>query len=451
MCPMRSWLPLTALLAALPAGAQVSYWKDIRPILDRQCTGCHQPASRQSDLLLTTWDGLRQGGRKGPSFVAGKPEDSPVIAYLTGASKPQMPFGGRPLPDEQIELLRRWIREGARNDAPTEEAAAPTAPGKPTVYHAPPLITALAFSPDGRTMAVSGYHEVLLTDLEGRLQARLPGLAMRIHSLAFSPDGATLVAVGGDPGRFGEVQVWDVAARKQRLSQVVTNDTLFGGSMSPDGTRLAFGATDKSIRIFDLVAGQELRRMDHHEDWVFATVFGVDGKRLISVGRDRAAKLTEVSTGRFIENVNLLREPLAAVARHPRRDWVLVGGFERIPYLYRMDRPRSMRIADDSTLIQKYEKQDAPILAVAISPDGARVAVAAELGDVKVYNAETALRLAACSGHSGGIYALQFHPAGEWLATGGFDGTIRLYDAGGKLTRSFVPAPIEKAATVKTE
>jgi len=440
-----------AAIWALTMGAQppdgrtpVSYAKDIQPILARQCTGCHMPQSRQGGLLLTSYDGFRQGGVKGPGFVPGKPAESVVIAYLTGERKPQMPFGGKPLSEEQINLFRRWIEQGARNDSGGE--AAPAAGRKPVVYKSAPLITAFAFSPDGRMLAVSGYSEILLTAPDGKLLARLPGLSMRIHGIAFTPDGDTLVAAGGDPGRMGEVQIWDVPGRKLKHSIVGSSDTYFGGSLSPDGKLFAVGGgSDKSIRIIDVEAGKEIRRMDHHEDWVFQTAFGIDGKRLVTVGRDRAAKLSDVASGRFIENVNLLRDALTAVVRHPRRDWVAIGGADRVPYLYRMDRPRAMRIADDSTLIQKFEKQDGPILALALSPDGSRLAVACEAGDVRVYSTEDARLLARLTGHQGGVYAVQFTPDGAQVVTGGFDGQLRFYDAAGKMARSFVAAPLEVA------
>jgi hypothetical protein len=436
-------------VAGVWANAQtVSFEKDIRPVLAKQCVGCHQPASRQSGLMVTSYADFLKGGSKGPGFVPGKPDESSVIAYLTGKASPRMPFGGKPLPDEQIGLFRRWIADGAKDDSSPESPGTAPAPPKETVYHAPPLVTALAWSPDGKILAVSGYHEIVLHGESGIL-ARLPGLASRIHSIVFTPDGGTIVAAGGDPARFGEVQIWDVAARRQRFSVMATTDTLFGGSISSDGKMAAFGGTDKSIRLFDVATGREVRKIDHHEDWVFGTVFGVDNKRLVSVGRDRAAKLTNVATGQFIENVNLLKEPLSDIARHPKRDWVLIGGFERIPYLYRMDRPRAMRIADDSTLIRKFDKQDGPILALAISPDGQKIAVASETGAVRVYDIETGALTAQCSEHQGGVYALQFHPDSTRLAASGFDGTVRIYDMSGKLLRAFLPVPLVTAAVVK--
>ena len=436
----KVWLVLLAL--PLMAEDPVSFQKQIRPILARQCAACHQPASKQSELMVTTYDGFLKGGRKGAAFVAGKPDESVVVAYLTGKTSPQMPFGGKPLEVEQIDLFKRWILEGAKNDSPVESLELTKL--KPAVYYAPPLITALAYSPDGKILAISGYREILLHDAAGGLQARLQGLSQRIHTLAFSPDGKTLVGVGGDPGRFGEVQIWDMASRKQRQSVMLTNDTLSGAAFSPDGTKIVFCAVDKSIRMLDVATGTEIRRMDHHEDWVYAAVFGVDGNRIVSVGRDRAAKLIDANTGQFIENVNLLKEPLTAIARHPKKDWVLIGGQERVPYLYRMDRPRAMRIADDSTLIRKFEKQDGPILAVAISADGLYGAVGSETGDVRIYNLDTGERVGACSGHSGGIYSIVFQPGGKGLVTAGFDGTVRMFDLDGKMAKSFVPVPIEK-------
>ena len=434
-----AWIfAIPSLLAEDP----VSFHKQIRPILVRSCIGCHQPASMQAGLLLTTHGGFLKGGSKGAAVVPGDAAKSIVLGYLDGTKQPRMPFGGKPLSEDQIQLMKRWIADGAKDDSPS--GVSDLAVRKQTVYHQPPLVTALAFSPDGALLAVSGHHETLLLNTEGALQARLPGLSMRINSLAFSPDGTILAAVGGDPARMGELQIWNVKERKQLHSVVASNDTFFGVSFSPDGKKIAFSGADKSIRIYDSETGKEIRRADHHEDWVFATVFGIDGKRIVSVGRDRAAKLTDVETGRFIENVNLLKEPLTAIARHPRRDWVAIGGAERVPYLYRMDRPRAMRIADDSTLIRKFEKMDGPILALAISNDGQWLAVGAEVGDVRIYNSETGEAVANCKGHEGGIFALQFHPDGKRLFTAGFDGLVRSYDTTGKLLNSFAPVPITK-------
>ena len=426
------------------AETPVSYTKDIEPVLKKNCLGCHMPSNKQSGLLLTSYPEFQKGGNKGPGFAN-------VAGYLTGERQPRMPFGGKPIADETINVFKRWIAEGAKDDTALAGAQARVVAKPPELYGAPPPIMATAFSPDGKLFAVGGYREILVHEFGGKLLARLPGESMRIHSLAFSPDGKLLAAVGGDPAVSGELQIWDVASRKQTASVVASNDTFFGVSFSPDGSKIAFAGADKSIRLYDAATGKEIRKMDHHEEWVFATVFGIDGKRLVSVGRDRAAKLTEVETGRFIENINLLKEPLTAVTRHPKKDWIAIGGQERVPYLYKMDRPRAMRIADDSTLIRKFEKQDGPIMSLAISPDGQHLAVSAEVGPVRIYNLETGELEAKCTGHEGAVYALVFHPAGKELLTAGYDGIVRSYDFGGKMLKAFAPVPLEKPIVARNE
>jgi WD40 repeat protein len=117
-----------------------------------------------------------------------------------------------------------------------------------------------------------------------------------------------------------------------------------------------------------------------------------------------------------------------------------------------MDRPKVMKIADDTTLIRKLERQNGAITALAWSPDGSRIAVAGAAAEVNVYDAETGARVAACKGHTAGIYAVAFSPDSTMLATGGFDGTVRLYGvATGEMKKAFVPVPIEKTTPISTD
>jgi WD40 repeat protein len=425
-------------VAALPA-ADPSYFRDVRPVLERQCQGCHQPNLKSSGLDLTTYEGLSAGGKHGPG-------PGVIVKYLTGEAKPQMPLGQPPLAAAEIELVRGWIAAGAKDDTPPESRESASA-GKPILYTQPPVITALAFSPDGKTLAVSGNREVLVHTLDGSAPPkRLAGLAERILALSFSHDGSTLVAGGGTPARFGEIQIWDVSAGALRRSVRLTGDTVFGVSLSPDGTRIAAGCADNTVRIVDAATGQELHKMGAHENWVLGTVFGGDGKRIVSVGRDRAAKLTDAGSGAFLENVNLLRGELLAVARHPAKEIVVIGGDERVPYIYMMDRPKVMKIADDTTLVRKLERQNGAIAALAWSGDGRWIAVGGAAPEVNVYDAETGGRVAACKGHAAGIYTLAFTPDSKVLAAAGFDGTVRLYDAAtGAQIKAFVPVPLEKS------
>jgi hypothetical protein len=431
---------LTASSAILSA-ADPSYYRDIQPVLQRNCIGCHQPAMKSSGLDLTTFGGFRAGGKRGAAFRAGVPEQSLVVQYITGESKPPMPLGAPPLSKEDVALVRDWIRSGARDDSPVE-----TAPAGLTVYHQAPVISALRFSPDGKFLAVGANREVVLHETNGGIAKRLPGKAERILSLAFSIDGALLIAAGGTPARFGEIQVWDPRSGTELKSILTGSDTVFGASLSPDAKKVAVGCTDNTLHVFDTATGRELYKIATHENWPLATVFGVDSKRFVSVGRDRAAKLVDAEKGQFLENVNQLRGELSAVARHPKKDEIVIGGEDRVPYLYMLDRPRNIKVGEEATLIRKLEAQDAAIFALDWSPDGHVIAVGGGSPQVNLYDSESGARLTACTGHTAGIYALAFSPDGARLATGGFDGQIRVYTtADCKLQRSFVPVPLEGA------
>jgi tricorn protease-like protein/mono/diheme cytochrome c family protein len=416
--------------------AEVSYFHDIRQIIQRQCQGCHQPSVKSSNLDLTSYAGFQYGGKRGPAAKT-------IVSFLTGESKPQMPLGQPPLPPEQIGLFRAWIAAGAKDDTPAEAREDP-AIGKPTVYTQPPVLNALAFSPDGKTLAVSGNREILLHQLDGASPPkRLLGRSERILSLAFSKDGSILVAAGGTPAHFGEIQIWDLKTEKLRQSVTLTGDTVFGASLSPDASKIAVGCADNTVRIIDASTGTELFKIGNHENWVLDTVFGVDGKRIVSVGRDRAAKLTDATSGAFLENINLLRGELATVARHPAKDIVVIGGEDRTPYIYLMDRAKNMKIADDTTLVRKLDRQSGAIFALAWSPDGARVAVAGASPEVTIYDADSGKLVATCKGHDAGIYTIAFSPDGQTLATAGFDGQVRLYRTNtGELAKGFTPVPI---------
>src|SRR5213592_213292 len=438
-----NWFAASLMAISLLRAGDPSYLRDVRPILDKNCTSCHQPASTQSDLDLTTYARFRTGGKRGPTFVAGSPEQSLVIQFITAAVKPSMPFGQPPLDANDVSTIRDWIASGAKDDSPSEDASS-----EPSVYHQPPVITALRFSPDGKTLAVNGNREVLLHHADGSgLVKRLPGKADRILSIAFSADGNLMIAGGGTPARFGEIQFWEPREGRLLRTAEATSDTVFGASLSPDASKVAVGCADNTVRAFETATGKELYKISTHENWVLGTAFGIDSKRLVSVGRDRAAKLIDASAGQFLENVNQLHGELAAVARHPTADEIVIGGEDRIPYIYRMDRPQNMKVGEDATLVRQLAAQDGAIVALDWSPDGTRVAVGGAAPSVNIYDADSGLLLASCTGHVAGIYAVAFSPDSLHLATGGFDGQVRLYGAKDcTLEKSFVPVPLEGGA-----
>src|SRR5262249_28346936 len=255
----------------------VSYYQHIRPILALNCQGCHQPAKQGGDYVMTSHaDLLKAGAREGPGVVPGQPDKSSIVSQVVSkdGKPPAMPKGRDPLTPREVSLIRKWIAQGAKDDTPASARLALVDMDHPPAYVLPPVIASIAYSPDGSLLAVAGYHEVLLHKADGSgLVARLVGLSERVQSVAFSPDGKRLAITGGSPGRFGEIQVWDMQSKKLKLAVTVTADTLYGASWSPDGTKIAFGGADNNLRAIDAETGKQVLFQGAHSDWVLNTAF----------------------------------------------------------------------------------------------------------------------------------------------------------------------------------
>lgn len=463
------------LLASLPLGGrvaaqeakkaakepeQVSYYRDILPILQQHCQGCHQPAKAEGGFLLTSYADLFKKGDHGqPGVVPGHPEQSYLVQQITPqeGKRPAMPRGKDPLTDHQVRLIVRWIAQGAKDDTPASAQGTVVDADHPPVYDLPPVLTALAYSPDSQLLAVSGYHEILLHRADGSgLVARLVGVSERIQSLAFSPNGKYLAMSGGTPGLFGEIQIWEVARKRLKFSLPVTFDTVYGVSWSPDGSKLAFGCPDNSVRAIDVASGKEILYQGGHNDWVLGTAFSTDASHLVSVSRDMSMKLTEVATSRLIDNITsitpgALKGGLMSVARHPRRDEVVVGGSDGIPKTYQIYRKKERKIGDDYNLIRAFPAMPGRVFAVCYNADGSRIMAGSSddgKGEVRIYETDTGKLVSSLQGLHGGIYAVAYRPDGQQVASAGSDGVVWLHDPNtGRLLREFVPCPLRAQAT----
>ena len=464
---LRSGALIPLVLLVQPALAQekkddklpdaISYYKDVRPIIQQHCQGCHQPAKAQGGYVMTSFDDLlKKTDNNVPGVVPGKPKESEIVKQITSldGKKPEMPRGKEPLTERDVTIIRKWIEQGAKDDTPASAKLLAVDADHPPVYEQSPVINAVAFSKDGNFLAVAGYHEVLLHSGDGtQLIARLIGVSERIQSLAFSPDGKWLAVTGGNPGRFGEIQIWNVEKRKLKLSVPITFDTVYGASWSPDSKKIAFGCADNSARAIDAETGKQVLFQGAHSDWVLDTVFSVKGTHLVSVGRDRAMKLTEVATERMEDNITsitpgALKGGLQAVDRHPTKDELLIGGADGTPKLYQMFRTKDRKIGDDFNNIRNFATLPGRIFAVKFSLDGSRVVAGSSnnrAGAVQVSETATGKTVATFKGINGPIYALAYHPSGNVVASAGFEGIVHLNDpATGNLIRDFVPVPLKK-------
>ncbi|HSH93436.1 MAG TPA: c-type cytochrome domain-containing protein, partial [Roseimicrobium sp.] len=176
--------------SATAADAPVSFKSQIAPILSDKCLTCHSAEKAKGKYRLHTFDALLKTGSSGdPAVTPGKPDASELYRLLLEKDpENRMPQNADPLTKGEIQLIERWIKQGARFDG--DDKAMPLAsliprsalPSAPKVYPFAVPVSGLAFVKGGTELAASGYHEITLwSSTNGALVRRIGGLEQQVR------------------------------------------------------------------------------------------------------------------------------------------------------------------------------------------------------------------------------------------------------------------------------
>jgi hypothetical protein len=465
------WL---APLAAAPA--PVSFLRQVAPVLQRRCLGCHGERLNMGGWRAHTFAGLQRPGASGaPAVTAGRPEASSLYRLLVHADAARrMPKGDAPLPGAEIALIRRWIAEGARFDGadparPYRDAGPRVHPAAPVAYRAPVPALALALAPGGREVWVGGYHEVTVWEATtGRLLRRLGGRPQRVQALAFSPDGATLLTAGGTPGEYGEVALAPVAGGAPRVLETLP-DLILAAAFSQDGRLVATGAADGGVRVYEAASGKRLWASRVHADWATAVSFSADGRFLASAGKDMTVKVYEVKDGSLFttygghnRQIGQYRgqHPVYAVrfAPEPGGPAHSAGG-GRWVQIWDPVKARSEG-GDAADMEERFARQGhARYLehgfrqeVFAMCHRGGRLFLGAGDGTVKQFDPATLKEARVFTGGTDWVFAVDYDPQSDRVAAGGYSGEVRVWNAGtGELLTRFRNQPGADTARIREE
>jgi len=248
--------------------------------------------------------------------------------------------------------------------------------------------------------------------------------------VAYDRTGRFLASSGDEELRPGSarVKVWDLEAGREAfpIEAFEGDQVLFSVGFSRDGRWLAGGGRDRKIKVWNGATGRKVGVIGKHEDEITKLTFSPDGRYLASIGNDDMVKLWDAT------RLDKEQEPL-------RR---FEGQCEDFADLIAFS-PDGSRLAvitgDDTATIHPIGGADGAVrlvsrghrpLALAFSPDGRWVASGGKDCAVKVWDAQTGKLLQTFKSHIDQVTRLVFfqRPEELWLASGSRDGTVKLWD-----------------------
>ncbi len=283
-------------------------------------------------------------------------------------------------------------------------------------------VSALAFSPDGRSLAGSGPDASLaLYAIDtGRPILRFEGSPGAVLGLAWSPDGRTLVAAMS----AHTMRIWDTrdghlihkkfGAHRGPVASV---------AFSPDGRTLASASFDHTVKLWNPEDPVQPRAvLGGHTEEVRAVAFSPDGRRVVSAGLDRTLRVWDASSGAEVAVIWGHSSSVTSLAYFPDGVRVVTGSSDQTVRLWNTISRQELRT---------FKGTDA-VSAVAVSPDGRDIASAADV-TVRVWDAASpprprTLQSPSVLTYGGRLECLAFSPDGRRLVSGHEDHALRVWE-----------------------
>ncbi len=277
-------------------------------------------------------------------------------------------------------------------------------------------VLAIAYSPDGQTLAASDSNgEIRLWNVrDGQCLLTCSGHNNWVRAIKFSPDGKQLASSSDDR----TIKIWDLA---EGICLQTIGDGIhsLGLSFSPDGRYLASGSADNIIYYWELATGTCVREFVGHQDWSVDVKFHPEGHQLVSAGADRTVRVWDVATGNCDRIFNGHENWVTTVDYSPDGKTILSGSLDGT--LRRWD------TAGDAACQSVLTRHGDEIWSAAFSPDGAYFASAGVGGLLRIWRTSDGSCAHYLEGHNKRLWSVAFHPDGHCLASGGEDQTIRFW------------------------
>jgi WD40 repeat protein len=281
-------------------------------------------------------------------------------------------------------------------------------------FAADPPVTALAMTPDGKSVVSGSQAGVqVLTGPDFKPSRSLKTELSNVHDLAFSPDGKLLAVAGGSPGEKGMVELyrWPEGTLLYRVSP--HKDVVHSVAWSSNSTQLASASADTNAVLIDAPTGKTIRVLEGHSRPVLAVEFLPGDEQIVTAGVDETLRLWDAGTGKPVRVLSNHTRPVNGLAVRPARE--------------KSDVIELASISDDRTVrvwqptrgrMVRFTRVPSEPRALAWTKDGAKLVVACKDGSVRTIDPDAAEVQATSPAVDGIAYSLAIAGDGAVLVGG---------------------------------
>ena len=290
---------------------------------------------------------------------------------------------------------------------------------------AEPPVTSVVFAPGGRSVVAASQAGVQIyrwPDL--KRQRTINTAAANLHSLAFSTDGKRLAVGGGHPAEEGVVEIfsWPAAASLKVLSK--HDDSILAVAWK-DTSGLLSASLDRDIKLWNLPQSTVTHSYKGHSRGITSLCLLADGKTLVSAGDDQSLRVWDLESAQVVRSLNQHTKPIHALALRP--------GGEGLPMVASAAADRTVRLWQPTIgRMVRYIRLPVEPLDIAWLGNGPHLVACCVDGHVRVIDGDNVTVTQDRAAIEGWAYSLAAHPTDGSIVVGGAGGQVKRITLGEK-------------------